>query len=266
MASTKCPRASIAVSLLRDTAFINLIALGRDGRDAALLFLSLIVAAKDQGNGGVFNCPPITLASLVRWPKWSDVVKALDFLKAHTDWVVHDGNCLTIRSFAKWNPSGGEWGGERPNAGRKKNQDDIQDDNQEGKSRNQDESPPQVGVGIGNGVGGAGGRFGEFWKSWPKHFRKTGRANAEKIWRTQKLDALADAIIAGVHRWRVSQPWCKDDGAYIPLPATWLNGKAWEDDPQPVGEFDRSALEIRPMPVAQAEAIYADLRESGAIA
>jgi len=32
--------------------------------------------------------------------------------------------------------------------------------------------------------------------------------------------------------WQARQPgWLKDDGQYIPLPATWLNGARWEDEP-----------------------------------
>ena len=40
-----------------------------------------------------------------------------------------------------------------------------------------------------------------------------------------------------------SQQWRKDGGQYIPMPATWLNGRRWEDEaPQAQSQgsqFDR---------------------------
>ena len=40
-----------------------------------------------------------------------------------------------------------------------------------------------------------------------------------------------DAVLAALE-WQVQQPaWTKDGGAYIPHPATWLNGARWEDQP-----------------------------------
>jgi hypothetical protein len=30
--------------------------------------------------------------------------------------------------------------------------------------------------------------------------------------------------------WKNSQQWTKDGGQFIPMPATWLNGRRWEDE------------------------------------
>lgn len=32
-----------------------------------------------------------------------------------------------------------------------------------------------------------------------------------------------------------SDQWQRDNGQYIPYPATWLNGRRWEDEIQPIG-------------------------------
>lgn len=79
------------------------------------------------------------------------------------------------------------------------------------------------------GVGGAGG-FDRWWSSWPRHERKSGKSTCRKIWEKEKLEPLADAILAGLERWKRSKAWASDNRKYIPLPATWLNQRRWEDD------------------------------------
>ena len=37
----------------------------------------------------------------------------------------------------------------------------------------------------------------------------------------------------GLARWKDSDQWTRDDGRFIPHPATWLNGRQWEDEVQP---------------------------------
>lgn len=70
--------------------------------------------------------------------------------------------------------------------------------------------------------------FEEFWQAYP---RKEGKANALKAF-SKALPLSADGtrgIIAGVLRAKTSEQWLRDGGAYIPHPATWLNGRRWED-------------------------------------
>jgi hypothetical protein len=37
-------------------------------------------------------------------------------------------------------------------------------------------------------------------------------------------------IIASVRKWKASDQWNKENGQYIPYPATWLNKRRWEDE------------------------------------
>lgn len=70
--------------------------------------------------------------------------------------------------------------------------------------------------------------FEEFWSLWPK---KQGKQDAEKAWNKIKPDAsLFDTIRTAIEQQKHSQQWTKDSGQYIPLPATWLNAKRWEDE------------------------------------
>lgn len=71
--------------------------------------------------------------------------------------------------------------------------------------------------------------FDEFWAQYPK---KRSKGQAEKTWVKLKPDEqLFEAIMAGLERAKTSVEWTKDGGQFIPYPATWLNAKGWEDEP-----------------------------------
>ena len=71
--------------------------------------------------------------------------------------------------------------------------------------------------------------FDQFWAAYPRKQAK------EKAWRAwKKLDpdeALCRRMASALDRHRRSQQWQRDGGAYIPYPASWLNGRRWEDEP-----------------------------------
>lgn len=70
--------------------------------------------------------------------------------------------------------------------------------------------------------------FASFWKLYP---RKVCKAAAEKAWKKLKVtDDLFTLITQGLAKQVVSRDWTKDNGQFIPHPATWLNGKRWEDE------------------------------------
>lgn len=70
--------------------------------------------------------------------------------------------------------------------------------------------------------------FPKFWKLYPN---KKGKAAAEKAWKKLKVtDDLFTLIAEGLAKQGASQAWLKDSGQFIPHPATWLNGKRWEDE------------------------------------
>ena len=67
--------------------------------------------------------------------------------------------------------------------------------------------------------------FGSFWKIYP---RKVGKGAAEKAW--EKQNPNLDVVVASIEAQITSEQWQKDNGQYIPNPATWLNQKRWEDE------------------------------------
>ena len=76
--------------------------------------------------------------------------------------------------------------------------------------------------------------FDAFWAAYPSGPRKVNRAGCLRNWKSNKLDAHADAIMAGLSAWKTSDQWQKDRGQYVPMASTWLNQRRWEGDlPQP---------------------------------
>lgn len=67
--------------------------------------------------------------------------------------------------------------------------------------------------------------FDEFWKAYPK---KVGKEAARKAF--GKVKAPVESLLTAIERQKCSDQWTKDNGQYIPNPATWLNQGRWEDE------------------------------------
>ncbi len=92
--------------------------------------------------------------------------------------------------------------------------------------------------------------FESFWSAYPK---KRNKGDALKAWRALKpSEELVAAILAAVERARESVQWRKDEGQFIPYPASWLRARGWEDEehvdvvplPQTRGEKGRIASSV----------------------
>lgn len=70
--------------------------------------------------------------------------------------------------------------------------------------------------------------FTKFYAAYPK---KKSRKDAERAWdKLKPTAAMVDEIMAGLRRGIDSVEWAKEEGQYIPLPATFLNGERWTDE------------------------------------
>lgn len=75
--------------------------------------------------------------------------------------------------------------------------------------------------------GGVGG-FDSFWTSYPK---KKGKGKAEESWKKINPSIELQAVIVrSVEAHKEDDDWKKENGKYIPFPATWLNQKRWLDE------------------------------------
>lgn len=69
--------------------------------------------------------------------------------------------------------------------------------------------------------------FAQFYEAYPK---KKARPAAEKAWQKINPDEqLLAAMLSALERQKSSDDWQKASGQYIPYPASWLNGRRWED-------------------------------------
>lgn len=70
--------------------------------------------------------------------------------------------------------------------------------------------------------------FDKFWAQWPK---RKDKAAAIKAWnKLRPDDQLQLTILSAIRVQCATAEWMKDRGQYIPNPATWLNGRRWEDE------------------------------------
>lgn len=75
--------------------------------------------------------------------------------------------------------------------------------------------------------------FESFWEAYPKCERKVGKAKCREIWSRNRLHKVASAVMTALAIDAKSSDWTKDNGKFIPMPATWLNRKRYEDVQQP---------------------------------
>jgi hypothetical protein len=83
-----------------------------------------------------------------------------------------------------------------------------------------------------------------FWNAYEK---RSSKKDARKAWaELNPSPALVDTICTAL-AWQFQQPdWCKANRAYAPLPATYLRGERWTDEPPTAGP-------MRPMSAAVAD-------------
>lgn len=103
-------------------------------------------------------------------------------------------------------------------------------------------------------------QFDQFWAVWPK---RKDKETAKKAWAKLKIDqVLLDRILAAVNAQKLT--W--DDPRYIKNPATWINGKCWEDETinpnQPAFKNDCPSVP----PAAQKMAQHGQRADASAIA
>ena len=75
-------------------------------------------------------------------------------------------------------------------------------------------------------------KFNEFWKAYPSGNRKVNKSGCMKLWQSQNLEAIGDKIINHV-KIMADTDWKKDNGQYIPMPATYLRQERFDTQLQP---------------------------------
>ena len=71
-------------------------------------------------------------------------------------------------------------------------------------------------------------RFDDFWSAYPRCKRKESKQSCLKVWKSKKLDLVADQIIAHVKAKAGTDDWIKQEGQFIPAPLVYLNKGTWD--------------------------------------
>ena len=69
--------------------------------------------------------------------------------------------------------------------------------------------------------------FDLFWKAYP---RKKSKGDAEKAFTKAIKIVSLQTILDSISKLSLSADWLKQDGKFIPYPASWLNAQGWEDE------------------------------------
>lgn len=69
--------------------------------------------------------------------------------------------------------------------------------------------------------------FIRFWNAYP---RKQGRKKALKAWFNAKDKPKIEPLLNSIELQMNSEQWQRENGQFIPLPATWLNQGRWSDE------------------------------------
>lgn len=175
---------------------------------------------------------------LLNWPKrnWNKKTATLRALKkdfgALKSPVLRETVALLFNDFysEKAQEQSGTNGNNEKQKGTNGNNGDIlagRIENREKRIENREKEKEDAGTGF-----DAAAAFEIFYKAYPnKKNVKTARTRWEKMKVTPELFA---AIMEGLERAKNSHEWAKDDSAYIPHPATWLNGEGWKNEYKPL--------------------------------
>lgn len=69
--------------------------------------------------------------------------------------------------------------------------------------------------------------FDGFWLDYP---RKTAKEAAWRAWKKVSPDDVMMGLMARKLAWQKGHAWKGKEMKYVPYPATWINGRRWEDE------------------------------------
>jgi hypothetical protein len=86
--------------------------------------------------------------------------------------------------------------------------------------------------------------FQSFWDAYPD-IRRTAKHKCEKLWQALALDESVDQVMSGLAKWKASEQWQKQNGAFVMAPHRWLSERDWETPPPSKGPTNRHQAKCR---------------------
>jgi len=106
----------------------------------------------------------------------------------------------------------------------------VQIKEKEKENKNKPPLPPGGGSPPAKAGGGGRGVFSLFETFWEAYPRKVGKGAAKKKFNAAIKKTTLDAMFSALEAQKQSEQWQRDNGQYIPHPATWLNQERWDDE------------------------------------
>lgn len=128
--------------------------------------------------------------------------------------------------FSTPEASSGSAGNQNQNQSQNQSQNQNQNQNQ-----NQSQNPK------GPSPAKSGADFARFWAAYP---RKVGKEAARRAF--ARAAPGLEQLLAALERQKQTEQWQRDQGRYIPNPATWLSQGRWEDELSPARDPRLRAL------------------------
>lgn len=76
--------------------------------------------------------------------------------------------------------------------------------------------------------------FAQLWAAYPK---KKSKDAAYRAFEKRKFTSEQfQAVLAALERAKTSKEWAREEGRFIPYPASWLNAGGWQDEHTPMVE------------------------------
>lgn len=71
------------------------------------------------------------------------------------------------------------------------------------------------------------GPFDTFWDEYPN---RKGKPKAREAFKKAIKKTTLETMLSAIQKQKHSSQWTRDNGQYIPYPATWLNQERWDDE------------------------------------
>jgi hypothetical protein len=94
-------------------------------------------------------------------------------------------------------------------------------------------------------------KFDRFWAAYPRRVKK--QAALKAFARINPDEPLLERMIHTLELAKLSRQWRKDDGQFIPHPATWLNDGQWDDELTPATSAETGPPGVELLPGETAE-------------
>lgn len=172
---------------------------------------------KLHGTEGTIQIPPPAegLCHALKVPDYSALISLLERMPSYNVTGVTNAT-VTCPNWPKYQ---GDFSGDRVKRFRERV---TAKKRREEKRQEEKKQPPLV------PHGGTSNGFETFWTTYP---RKVGKGAALKAWeRLHPTNGQCEAIVAAVRVQCRCEQWTKNNGQFIPHPATWLNQRRFEDE------------------------------------